>query len=217
MKQNQFIFPLALALSAALAATGCSHKYTGNVTNIPHHPGETAGNHAGTPNPPPTQPVEPPPAPPISLPNAEPTSTPNSVPNPPGTTPTSDINLENFTLDRLALAANTVHFKFDSTVVQEQEQANLAAVAQALGDPNLKLLIEGHCDERGTEEYNRSLGERRALALREALGKAKIDPMRIKTISYGKDQPADPGHDEAAWAKNRRGVFVLLHPKTPVP
>lgn len=217
MKLNKIISPLALALSAALAATGCSHKYAGNVTNIPHRPGVTEGNNAGRPNPSPTLPVEPPPAPPFSLPNSVPTSTPNAVPNPPGTTPTSDINLENYTLDRVALAAYTVHFKFDSAVVQEAEQANLAAVAQALGDPNLKLLIEGHCDERGTEEYNRSLGERRALALREALDKAKIDPMRIKTISYGKDQPADPGHDEAAWAKNRRGVFILLHPKTPVP
>jgi peptidoglycan-associated lipoprotein len=212
MKMNIFVFPLALALSAALATTGCSHKYTGKVTNIPHDPGETAGNSGGTPNPPPTPPLEPPPAPPVSMPN----TTPSSVPNPPGTTPTSDIDLEKYNLDRVALAGNTVHFKFDSAVVQEQEQANIAAVAQALGDQNLKLLIEGHCDERGTEEYNRALGERRALALREALAKVKIDPMRIKTISYGKDQPVDPGHDEAAWAKNRRGVFVLLHPKTPV-
>jgi peptidoglycan-associated lipoprotein len=213
MKLNKLVFPLALALSAALATTACSHKYTGKVTNIPHHPGATADNSGGTPNLPSGQPMEPPPAPPVSIANG----TPTSVPNPPGTTPTSDINLDNYNLDRAALAAYTVHFKYDSSVVQEQEQANLAAVAQALGDANLKLLIEGHCDERGTEEYNRALGERRALALREALAQAKIDPMRIKTISYGKDQPVDPGHDEAAWAKNRRGVFVLLHPKTPVP
>ncbi len=75
------------------------------------------------------------------------------------------------------------------------------------------LIIEGNCDERGTEEYNRSLGERRALALREALSNAGIDPQRIRTISYGKDKPADPGHDESAWAKNRRGDFVLCHRK----
>jgi peptidoglycan-associated lipoprotein len=213
MKLNNLILPLALALVAALATTtGCTHKYTkGKVTDIPHPAGVTSGDH--TPGIPPAPPMEPPSAAPIST----PISTPTSVPNPPGTTPTSDINLENYTQDRVALAANTVHFKFDSAVVQDQEQANIAAVAQALADANLKLLIEGHCDERGTEEYNRALGERRALALREALGKANIDPMRIKTISYGKDQPADPGHDDAAWAKNRRGVFVLLHPKTPVP
>ena len=87
-------------------------------------------------------------------------------------------------------------------------------MAQALAaDSSTKLLIEGNCDERGTEEYNRALGERRALAAREALAKLGVDPMRILTISYGKDKPADPGHDEAAWQKNRRDDFVLLHPK----
>jgi peptidoglycan-associated lipoprotein len=79
-----------------------------------------------------------------------------------------------------------------------------------------KLLIEGHCDERGTEEYNRALGERRALALREALAKAGVSPDRIRTISYGKDRPVNPGHDESAWAQNRRGEFILLHPKAGV-
>jgi peptidoglycan-associated lipoprotein len=78
---------------------------------------------------------------------------------------------------------------------------------------NDKLLIEGNCDERGTEEYNRALGERRALAAREALAKAGVSPDRIRTISYGKDKPANPGHDEAAWKANRRDDFILLHPK----
>ena len=120
--------------------------------------------------------------------------------------------------DRATLAAYTVHFKFDSAVVQDNEQANIASVAQALtADANEKLLIEGHCDERGTEEYNRALGERRALALREALAKNGIDPMRIRTISFGKDKPADPGHDESAWAKNRRGEFIVCTPKTALP
>ena len=76
------------------------------------------------------------------------------------------------------------------------------------------LEIDGHCDERGTEEYNRSLGERRALALREELLRLGIDPMRIDTVSFGKDKPVDPGHDEAAWKLNRRGEFLLeVHPK----
>jgi peptidoglycan-associated lipoprotein len=108
-----------------------------------------------------------------------------------------------------------VHFKYDSAAVQKSEQANLEAVAQALaGDMSAKLLIEGDCDERGTEEYNRALGERRALALREALAKLGLDPMRVRTVSYGKDKPADTGHDESAWSKNRRGEFILLHPKS---
>jgi peptidoglycan-associated lipoprotein len=121
---------------------------------------------------------------------------------------------ENMIEDRATLAANSVHFSFDSAAIKSSEESNLEAVAAALkSDANAKLLIEGNCDERGTEEYNRSLGERRSLAAREALAKDGIDPSRIRTISYGKDKPADVGHDEAAWAKNRRDEFVLLHPK----
>jgi peptidoglycan-associated lipoprotein len=122
---------------------------------------------------------------------------------------------ENMTADRAALAAHTVYFAFDSAAVRKSETSNLEAVAAALSaDRSAKLLIEGHCDERGTEEYNRSLGERRALALRGALAKIGVDPSRIRTISYGKDKPAVDGHDESAWSKNRRGEFVLLHPKS---
>jgi peptidoglycan-associated lipoprotein len=116
--------------------------------------------------------------------------------------------------DPAALAAYTIHFSFDSSVIRSSERANLASVASALNaSPNDKLLIEGNCDERGTEEYNRALGERRALAAREALSKAGISPDRIRTISYGKDKPVDPAHNEAAWAKNRRDDFILLHPQ----
>ena len=74
------------------------------------------------------------------------------------------------------------------------------------------MKIEGHCDERGTEEYNRALGERRALALREELARLGIDPGRVDTISYGKDRPVDTGRDESAHRKNRRGEFVVLTP-----
>ena len=102
----------------------------------------------------------------------------------------------------------------DSAAIRHSEQSSLKAVAAALSsNPDTKLLIEGNCDERGTEEYNRALGERRALAAREALAKIGVDPSRIRTISYGKDKPVESGHDEAAWAKNRRDDFVLLHPK----
>src|SRR5262245_60060606 len=116
--------------------------------------------------------------------------------------------------DRAALAAHTVYFDFDSSVVRGSETSKVDAVAAALkADNAAKLLVEGHCDERGTEEYNRSLGERRALALRENLAMLGIDPMRVKTLSYGEDKAADPGHDESAWKQNRRAEFVLLHPK----
>jgi peptidoglycan-associated lipoprotein len=76
-----------------------------------------------------------------------------------------------------------------------------------------KLQIEGHCDERGTEEYNRALGERRALAIREYLVNLGVAADRVYTLSWGEDKPADTGHDEAAWGKNRRGEFILLKPK----
>jgi peptidoglycan-associated lipoprotein len=121
-------------------------------------------------------------------------------------------------IDREKLAAYTVHFNFDSAVVLASEQAKVANVAGALkADANAELLIEGNCDERGTGEYNRALGERRALALREALAKIGVDAARVRTISYGKDQPVDRGHDEAAWAKNRRGQFDWCAPKSPIP
>ena len=120
----------------------------------------------------------------------------------------------NFNADRAALAAYTVHFDYDSTVVKASEKSKVDSVAAALkSDMPAKLLIEGHCDERGTEEYNRALGERRALALRESLATMGVDPMRIRTESFGEDRPVDPGHDEAAWKKNRRGEFILMHPK----
>jgi peptidoglycan-associated lipoprotein len=210
MKLNTIVLPLVLALAATLATTGCKHGFNGKVTTLPGHrtaaPVDTSG--PGNTLPPGGQM-------PIGgenpIPGTGPTTQPGGGPLP----ESWDLSMVN--QDRDKLAAYTVHFKFDSAVVQDSEQANVASVGQALAsDANAKLLIEGHCDERGTEEYNRSLGERRALALREALAKDGVDPMRIRTISYGKDKPADPGHDESAWAKNRRGEFIYCTPKTPV-
>jgi peptidoglycan-associated lipoprotein len=192
---------LALALAVVLAATGCrNHKPVG-VTPLP---GSTHVSQIGEQGPGGTIPG-----------NTPGVSSTTSTANEPGGGPTASLeSFEGMAADRAALASYTVHFAFDSAAVRRSEQANIQAVADALSkDTSTKLLIEGHCDERGTEEYNRALGERRALALREALAKLGVDPSRIRTISYGKDRPVDPGHDEAAWAKNRRGDFVLLHPK----
>jgi len=72
--------------------------------------------------------------------------------------------------------------------------------------------IEGNCDERGTEEYNRSLGERPRLGAREGLAKLGIDANRVDTVSYGEEKPAVPGHNEAAYSKNRRDEFIVLTP-----
>jgi peptidoglycan-associated lipoprotein len=116
--------------------------------------------------------------------------------------------------DRTAFAADTIYFAYDSSSIRSGDEAKLTAVASALkSDPSAKLLIEGNCDERGTEEYNRSLGERRALAAREALANQGVEPARVATRSYGEDRPADPGHSESAWSMNRRDEFVLLHPR----
>jgi peptidoglycan-associated lipoprotein len=200
MKMNRLIYPLVFALAVTLATTGCKHA-PGKVTVLP---GSGQAQFGDTP--------------PTTIPSTPPFN-PNENPNSqPGPIPLPDTSLfDNMIEDRSALAAYTVHFAFDSAAIKSSEQANVQSVASALGsDANAKLLIEGNCDERGTEEYNRSLGERRALALREALAKIGVDPSRIRTISYGKDKPVDPGHDEAAWAKNRRGDFILLHPKTGV-
>jgi len=111
------------------------------------------------------------------------------------------------------LKSETVHFDYDSSAVKSSEKDKLAKVAEYLkSNPSTAVRVEGNCDERGTEEYNRALGDRRALALREELARLGIDATRVDTISYGEDKPVDPGHDEAAWRKNRRGDFILLTP-----
>lgn len=113
--------------------------------------------------------------------------------------------------DRAKFQAQTVYFAYDSAAINPAEQSKIQAVATELKGGGMKVLVEGHCDERGTAEYNRALGERRALAVREALVGAGVDGSNIQTISYGKDRPSDPGHDEAAWSKNRRAEFVVIH------
>jgi peptidoglycan-associated lipoprotein len=111
------------------------------------------------------------------------------------------------------LKAYSVYFDFDSSVIKSGERPKLTSVAEYLkGHPGEAVRIEGNCDERGTEEYNRSLGERRALASREALVEQGIDSLMVETISYGKDRPVAPGHDESAWRLNRRSDFVVLTP-----
>ena len=110
---------------------------------------------------------------------------------------------------------DTVYFDYDKSVVKASEVSKVERVASGMKSSRgagKAIRIEGHCDERGTEEYNRSLGERRALAIREKLVSLGLDPQIIDTISYGEDRPADPAHNEAAWSKNRRGEFILLEP-----
>jgi peptidoglycan-associated lipoprotein len=116
--------------------------------------------------------------------------------------------------DRDKFKADTVYFDFDRATIKASEESKLQDVANYFKNNSTDaLIIEGNCDERGTEKYNLSLGERRALAVREYLANLGMDPQRIKTVTYGASKPVDPGHNEAAWKKNRRGDIVLVTPK----
>jgi len=122
-------------------------------------------------------------------------------------------NHVNWLRDNEIFKSDTVHFALDSSVVRNDQKPHVAAVAAYLkSNPAKAVEVEGHCDERGTAEYNRALGERRALAIREMLIGLGIEPSRVDTITYGFERPVDPGHTPAAWEKNRRGVFILLTP-----
>jgi peptidoglycan-associated lipoprotein len=101
-------------------------------------------------------------------------------------------------------------FELDSSEVSAAGQQTLQANAAVLKKyPNMQITIEGHCDERGTAEYNLALGERRALAAKNYLVSLGIGADKVKTVSYGKEFPFDAGHDDGAWQKNRRAHFVI--------
>jgi len=142
------------------------------------------------PTPPPAPPIEAPPtpAPPAPV-EPQPTPAPPEVTN-------ADLK--------------PAFFDFDSYALRDDARKALDTDAQLLRDhSNLSITIEGHCDERGTAEYNQALGERRAQAARDYLAAAGVDASRIQIISYGKERPFDSGHDEQSWAQNRRAHVVL--------
>jgi peptidoglycan-associated lipoprotein len=182
---------LTLAVVLSIAAIGCK-KTPENPTAIPGARTE--------------KPTEPPPAPPI-VPPEQAGGTNTLVPL--GGREQHVGWIENGDIFK----AYTVHFDFDSSMLKAGEKSKVEAVANQLkSNPTTAVRVEGNCDERGTEEYNRSLGERRALALREELIRLGIEPARVDTISYGEDRPVAQGHDESAWKQNRRGDFVQLTP-----
>ncbi|MGB1864301.1 MAG: peptidoglycan-associated lipoprotein Pal [Candidatus Puniceispirillum sp.] len=112
--------------------------------------------------------------------------------------------------EKLAKVGNTVFFDFDSAALSYDAQVTLSRQAAFLQlNPEAVVVIEGHCDERGTREYNLALGDRRASAARDFLLAKGIDAARIRTVSYGKERPAMLGSNEEAWAKNRRAATVL--------
>jgi len=104
----------------------------------------------------------------------------------------------------------TIHFDFDKYEIRPGDAKILKENAKVLREyPEVKVVIEGHCDERGSDEYNLALGERRAKAARDYLVTLGIKKKRLSAISYGEERPVDPGHDEDAWAKNRRAEFRI--------
>jgi peptidoglycan-associated lipoprotein len=103
-----------------------------------------------------------------------------------------------------------VYFDYDKSEIRGDQRDKVTANAEIFRRwSEWQVAIEGHCDERGTAEYNLALGERRATAAKQAIVAAGIDATRISTVSYGEEHPADPGHTEAAWAKNRRAEYKV--------
>jgi len=108
------------------------------------------------------------------------------------------------------LNLRNIQFAYDSFQITDSEVPKIREIADYMQvNANTRLVAEGNCDERGTAEYNISLGENRAQAVRAYLIGLKVDGSRIQTKSYGKDKPLDEGHNEAAWSKNRRVEPVL--------
>ena len=117
-------------------------------------------------------------------------------------------------LNRLAQSRGYIQdafFEYNDSSLSAAAQSALTSSANWLKqNAQYNLLIEGHCDERGTEQYNLALGDRRANQAKEYLVTLGVDTARIRTVSYGEERPFDPGHDDAAWAKNRRDHLVLV-------
>jgi peptidoglycan-associated lipoprotein len=190
---NLFVFVLALS---CLITTGCRKKpvrttplpgsKTGPVGDLPPGAILPGGDGPGT----------------TSLPNG----------NGPGDRPQSDRSLHaGWNEDRETFKSDTVYFDFDSSTIKSGEKSKIEEVAAYLkAHGSVAVKVEGNCDERGTEEYNRALGERRALAIREYLINSGVAADAVDTVSFGEDKPAETGHSEEAWKKNRRGEFVLL-------
>jgi peptidoglycan-associated lipoprotein len=146
------------------------------------------------------------PPPPTVEPPPRPAAPPPPPPSPPPPPPGPSISQQAFQ----EFQNQDIYFDFDKYDLRTDARATLDRKASFLNqNSSVRVQIEGHCDERGTEEYNLALGERRANAAKQYLTTAGISAGRLSTISYGKERPLDPGHNEAAWAKNRRDHFVI--------
>lgn len=216
LAKSAYLLTVALTLSSALV--GC-RKGLDKTTSIPG--GRNASIVDSSPNPirePGTGNVIPP-----FNPNDRTGNIPGNVSSTPGGfDPTKDGpgisaakgDFSNWTENREEFAHQTVYFDYDKSNIKPGEVSKLEEVAAKMKSSfqGKALRIEGHCDERGTEEYNRALGDRRALSVREKLVQLGLDPEMLPTITFGEEKPADAGHNEAAWKKNRRGELILLSP-----
>jgi peptidoglycan-associated lipoprotein len=112
----------------------------------------------------------------------------------------------------LRISLERIHFDFDQFTLTDQARQVLAKNADALkNDPDMKVVIEGHCDERGSDEYNLALGERRAQSVKQYLVSLGVAAERLDTISYGEELPTDPSATDFAWSLNRRAEFKTLN------
>ncbi len=183
--------PRFAAVLLLLFAVGCHKNKPPVVRPIPPPPPPTSSTGG-----------ERPPAPP------EPVREPTLVPP----EPVAEDKIASASLDDLNRNSplKPVFFALDKDELTPENQRALDEDAAILKKyPTWSVTIEGHCDERGTAEYNLALGERRAVAARAYLVSLGISADRLRTVSYGKEFPFDPGHDENAWAKNRRAHFVV--------
>lgn len=197
MKRNPlWASVLAIGLLMALTAGGCTKKQ--QVSE-----GVETPPAVSQPAPAPRTVRETPITPPRTAP--APRNAPVETPAP--RTPVADRGLSQPTTTGLA----RVHFDFDKYDLTAAARKTLSANAEFLqANPGVRIRIEGHCDERGTTEYNLALGERRAKSAFQYLMDLGVDPNRMSVVSYGEEQPLDPGQNEAAWALNRRDEFVEL-------
>lgn len=192
MKLTKFANLVILGLIVTVAVSGCRKRPT-PLTVLPGS--KTGGNFTDIPA-----------SPPIGQ-DTNSTTSSTGIPQPDAG------KFDNYARNAEIFKSDTVYFAFDSSAIRKAEVPKIDSVADYMKAHTADALsIEGHCDERGTEEYNRALGERRALALRDEIIKRGVDAGHVVTTSFGKDKPADPGHNEAAWSKNRRGEFILLTP-----
>ena len=127
-----------------------------------------------------------------------------------GDIPLDDVPDDTIYIEPLSKAFADIYFEFDQYRILDSDVATLQGIAAWLQEyPDARVLIEGHCDERGTDEYNMALGEQRALAARRYIVGLGIDSGRLTTISYGEDRPVAFGDTEDAWSQNRRAHFAV--------